>query len=344
MIRFRALFLGESRKIWKRVNTLVLAVLIPLITFGAIAFIYGLDVKDSVKELSGSISNITGQLDEGSYQGDWKTELQNSINLRKNQVEIQKKEDLNMSYIFIGGLEHSIARDEFRLNNNIPKDNLGNFSFMAYSQALFNFLASLVLVFVLVAGASSVASEYTDGTIKFLLPRPFKRWKILLAKYLAVLSYLTVFIIYSVLLSVLSGVIIYGTENVGDSVVAAIGSYAFEISRIGYYGILVLFIFLGTLFSTTIGFFISTLCRNRGLAIGLTLLIYFVGAGIFQVLSMLLSPLAFLPFTNIDLSYFMMTGAIYKGLTFPISLTLYIAYLALMIFFSFFSFVKRDTN
>lgn len=52
---------------------------------------------------------------------------------------------------------------------------------------------SLIVLFMMVAAAIIIASEYTTGTIRLLLIRPRSRWKILLSKILAI-SIITVFL------------------------------------------------------------------------------------------------------------------------------------------------------
>ena len=50
-------------------------------------------------------------------------------------------------------------------------------------------IGMLVTLFSVIVGSASVASEFTDGTIKQLLIRPHPRWAILLSKYLSVILY-----------------------------------------------------------------------------------------------------------------------------------------------------------
>ena len=47
-------------------------------------------------------------------------------------------------------------------------------------------MMSLVTLLMIIASAGIVASEFTQGTIKMLLSRPVKRWKIITSKYMTV--------------------------------------------------------------------------------------------------------------------------------------------------------------
>ena len=48
-------------------------------------------------------------------------------------------------------------------------------------------IGSIVVLLTVIVAAGIVASEFSQGTIKMLLSRPVKRWKILTSKYLTVI-------------------------------------------------------------------------------------------------------------------------------------------------------------
>ena len=58
-----------------------------------------------------------------------------------------------------------------------------------YMNSVVYSLSMLVTLFTVIVGSGNVASEFSDGTIKQLLIRPHSRVKILLSKYIVVLSY-----------------------------------------------------------------------------------------------------------------------------------------------------------
>ena len=59
-----------------------------------------------------------------------------------------------------------------------------------------------VLLTVIVA-AGIVASEFTQGTIKMLLSRPVKRWKILTSKYVTVILFGILLMLVGFIVSIL---------------------------------------------------------------------------------------------------------------------------------------------
>ena len=68
---------------------------------------------------------------------------------------------------------------------SIQQDMGGNFTRAGMIQDPSSVGGTVLLLTVIVA-AGIVASEFSQGTIKMLLTRPVKRWKILLSKFLTV--------------------------------------------------------------------------------------------------------------------------------------------------------------
>jgi ABC-2 type transport system permease protein len=59
-------------------------------------------------------------------------------------------------------------------------------------------------------GAGMIAKEQSEGTIKLLAIRPYKRWKIILAKTFATLFFGLVFVLISAIVAFITGIIAYG--------------------------------------------------------------------------------------------------------------------------------------
>src|SRR5690606_26357656 len=82
-------------------------------------------------------------------------------------------------------------------------------SFMDTASAI----VSVITLFTIIVGASSVASEFSWGTIKLLLIRPVSRTKILLSKYLSTIIFALVSLIILFVVSLLVGSIIFGFDG-----------------------------------------------------------------------------------------------------------------------------------
>lgn len=68
----------------------------------------------------------------------------------------------------------------------------------------------IIIAFTVVLGAGMIAKEQSEGTIKLLAIRPYKRWKILISKTLATLFFGFVFMFISVVVALITGIIAYG--------------------------------------------------------------------------------------------------------------------------------------
>ncbi len=78
---------------------------------------------------------------------------------------------------------------------------------------------TLVLpLFIIVLMADIVSGEHNDGTVKTLLSRPVRRFKILLAKWLTTLLYTSILIFITAVISyVISGIVLVGRMERPDS-------------------------------------------------------------------------------------------------------------------------------
>ena len=133
----------------------------------------------------------------------------------------------------------------------------------------------IIITIVLVAGAI-VSDEFNKGTIKLLLVRPYKRSKILLAKFITVLiTLLATIIVVCILQFIISG-IFFGFNSLNIPVAEynfnsgkIIEISIFKKMLIQIAGKLPIYILLGTL-----AFSLSTLFNNTAVAISVTLLGY----------------------------------------------------------------------
>ncbi len=74
-------------------------------------------------------------------------------------------------------------------------------------------LTMLVSLFTIIVAASIVSSEFKWGTIKLLLIRPISRGKILWTKYVNVLIFSISMLIFSFLINLIIGAILFGING-----------------------------------------------------------------------------------------------------------------------------------
>ncbi|HAK99662.1 ABC transporter permease, partial [Exiguobacterium sp.] len=128
---------------------------------------------------------------------DWRVELQQDIVDTQNRLASSSIQDEFRQF-----LEFDLKQNQYYLDNDINPNYPGAPTFIRifFSQGL-----TLILpLFIIVIMADIVSGEQNDGTIKTLLSRPVRRWKILMAKWLTVLLYtsmlmaLTVVVCYAI--------------------------------------------------------------------------------------------------------------------------------------------------
>lgn len=198
-----------------------------------------------------------------------------------------------------------------------------------------SFLFYLVTIFASVVAADIVAGEFTWGTIKLLLIRPWTRTKVLASKLLALILFTLLITVLFFLSSLLISYAMYPVKT--SMVFSDNGSpfvYLLEDMLYRYIDLLVI-----TLFS----FMISTVFRSSGIAIGLSMFILFTG-GIF---TMLFNPVRYpwakyTLFVNMDLSQYRGGQEGVAGMTLGFSITVLTCYVLLFLVISWLVFNKRD--
>ncbi|WP_037285512.1 ABC transporter permease [Saccharibacillus sacchari] len=196
----------------------------------------------------------------------------------------------------------------------------------------FNFLP---IIFSAVIAAESVASEFTGGTIKLLLIRPWSRIKILASKFIAVLLFLLAVSVAFFGIGLLVSYVLLGT-GVAGSAPTAIQAQGIWLS--------VIYTMVDGLLYTTIAFAISAVFRSSMLALALTVIFEFMGS----VVTSLVSPEKYaigkyLLFVNMDLDQYTGSPLGRYGVTsLSFSLTVLAVYFVAFLFIAAYVFRKRD--
>jgi len=147
-------------------------------------------------------------------------------------------------------------------------------------------LFSLVTIFTVVVSADSVAGEFTAGTIKLLLIRPWSRSKILLSKYISLLLFALLQAIIVFVLTFVVNMLLFGYDGSNNVVSERLGS-DLDIPPFAYMLLYYMYEFISLIVVVTLAFMISTVFRSGGLAIGLSLFVLLGGGSIAGLLSML---------------------------------------------------------
>ena len=202
-----------------------------------------------------------------------------------------------------------------------------------------------ILIYVIMMAGSIVSEEYSRGTIKYLLTKPFRRSTILTSKLLVVLLLIPGIMIFMSLIEILIGGIILGFSSLSVPVVlfsdGAITSY----SVIGYLvseflSIIPMYLVIGLL-----AFMISTLTASTSAAITVSFLFYLIGNVISNLALVYHLPI-FKTCVSLywDFSYLITKSTQPYGASFLTSIIVIILYIMVMLFVSYFIFSKKDVK
>ena len=225
---------------------------------------------------------------------------------------------------------------DYRLANSVePLDNNSREKMIMDSAGI----GSIVVLLTVIVAAGIVASEFSQGTIKMLLSRPVKRWKILTSKYLTVILFGILLMLIGFVVSIICAFLFFQSGS-GQELVWN-GKEVVEASVWGN-GLYMLLLSFGNVFVTaTFAFMIGSVFRSSSLAIGLSLFIYFTGSTVVMILSQY-EVVKYIVFTHMDLTIYESDFRIVEGMTMPFSLAVLAVYLVVFLVISYTTFVKRD--
>ena len=175
MDRLLPLIQNETLKIWKKkrfyVVILVLLVLIPIFTYAQVKI---------------------AETNKKNFK-DWRNQLVQQINDYQNTLSSERIPEEWKRYrkIAVQQLQYYLDHD---VNPNSPDGVTFTRGFMSNSVTLFYPLLVLAIASDLISG------ERSTGTIKMLLTRPVRRWKILFSKLVALTLYVSLIVVSSAIL------------------------------------------------------------------------------------------------------------------------------------------------
>ena len=268
---------------------------------------------------------------------------QNQPTWEENQAENQgflkaQLADPNIDATSKKQLEKELAISEYRLDKNLePMDPTGREQSVLDSHVML----SLVILFSVIVAASIVASEFSQGTIKMLLSRPVKRWKILTSKYLTTLLFAFLLTIIAFVSTMIASYLFY--DSSGGAILDYQNGSVVEVSYWGRVLVLYVLQFVGVIVYTTFAFMIGSVFRSSALAIGLSIFLLFVGPNIVFFLSKY-EIAKYIIFTHTDLTGYITGNLFVPGMTWTLSLVVLTVYMFLFLVISFWSFTKRDVT
>ena len=247
--------------------------------------------------------------------------------------------------------QESILLNEYRLKHNL-KAIARQISFDSYSEIDFwavmgisNVLIGVVSMIIIIMAGSSIANEFSTGTIKFLLINPVKRWKIFLSKYVTIISMSVMLVLCFFFLNAFLSCILFGFGDItvpylylsGDTVRELPGMlFALWQYLIGSVNLIV----MGTL-----AFAISSLMRNSAVAIGISVFAMLAGNTVVTFLGVALQQdwARFFIFANTDLNAIMTGTSIFPNMTVGFSLGVIAVHMVIFFLTAWDGFMRRES-
>ncbi|MEG1008595.1 MAG: ABC transporter permease subunit [Clostridia bacterium] len=294
-------------------------------------------------------------LKEDSWKASLLSEIVSTNESLSNKIDYKTQKPFTFKQI--NEYKDNLKIAEYKLENNIKED-IGlngtptNKRYM-YNEVAITFSMSVICILIILLSASTISSETSKGTIKFLVMQPKKRYKILLSKIFAITTLLIGFTLIISICNIVVSNIFYRAYDaipyvyMNNGSVSLIDGNLFIFLRYAVIGIEV-FVY------SMIGIMLSTLIRNTAVSTSITIALYFVSGTIMQFVNMFVTKdfVKYIPFNNIDLTskifdkhnsmINMMSSEFMNNVTLNFSLTVIGVTLILITITAFESFNKRE--
>ena len=284
---------------------------------------------------SGAITKyIEGK--EKAPSNEWKQEL-----MAENKSLKQEAEGVQITTPSTREFIHKqTAINEYRIKNNLPPASKSTvWTFINDSTSLIPFAG----LFVLVIAAGIVANEFTWGTIKVLLVKPYKRWKILLAKYVTANLFLLLMLFILFAGAWLIGAFLFGMGEASNNVhLAYVNGQVKEQSLFLYLVKSYAFHSLSVFMLAAMAFMISAVFRSSGLAIGLSVFLLFTGGTVTNLLASKFEWAKYSLFANTNLMQYIDGMPMVESMTMKFSIIMLLLYFSVFHILAFITFTRRD--
>jgi len=326
LISVLPLIKNETIKIIKRkrfyVILLILLVLVPMFTYAQMR---------------------SAEQTRDKFKGDWRLEVQQQITDNENSLGSDRVPDEWKKFrkIFVQQLQYYLDHD---VNPNEPNGVTFTREFMANSITLF------IPLLIMAIASDIVSGERTSGTIKMLLTRPVKRWKVLLSKLIALYMFSSLIIVSAFVITYLISGAVFGYKgfefpvftgfriqgsDVDMSAVHAVPQWEYLLMEGG------LIWFVG-LVVASLAFMVSVLVRSTAASIVVMMAALIAGTILTNMASAWQSA-KYLFMVNLELTdYLSGTPAPIEGMNLAFSLAVLSVWAIAAIIISFLVFTKRD--
>lgn len=324
-----ALVENETVKLLRRrrflVVVLILAILIPIFTYAQYRAVQ------------------TAQEQMGT--SDWRALLQQQIVDTQNRLASSRLPEEWREFLKI-----RVQQQQYYLDHDINPMAPGAPTFARgfMDQAVSLFLPMIIVVLAV----DLVSAEYSEGTIKLLLTRPIRRWKVLTSKYITLLLFTSLTVLMTLLLAYGMSGVVFGYAGWDMPVLTGFEVEGGELNTAGVFMLpqwkyLLMQYGLGWFVSVVVGtitFMVSVLVRSAAAGMGIMMAALISGSILTQMASSWESS-KYLFVVNLQLTdYLAGTLPPIKGMTLPFSLAVLSVWAIASLIVAYVWFIRRDVT
>ncbi|WML56447.1 ABC transporter permease [Neobacillus sp. PS2-9] len=274
---------------------------------------------------------------------DWRTILQQQIVDTTNRLSSSRITDEWKKQLQI-----SLQQQQYYLDHDINPAEPGAPTFM---RVFFeNSIDLFIPLMVMVIASDLVSSEHSLGSIKLLLTRPVRRWKVLLSKYITLCLAVSLIIAIAGILSYLISGLVFGYSGWGAPILTGFnvtesGLNTSEVKLISLWKFLLMdfgLVWFVSIVVGTLSFMLSVLIRSTAAGMGVMLAALISGAILSNMVSSWESAKYFF-MVNLRLTDYMKGSAPpIEGMNLSFSMMVLFVWWAAALLVSFVVFTKKD--
>lgn len=274
---------------------------------------------------------------------DWRAAVQSQIIDISNRLSSSRMtDDLRER------LQITLKQQQYYLDHDINPSEPGAPTFVRIF--IENSGMMFIPLLVMVIASDLVSAEHTLGSIKLLLTRPVKRWRILLSKYISLLLSISIIMAIVGALSYLLSGIVFGYSGWDAPVMTGFSAQGgvldtSEVRTISQWKFLLMDFGLAWFVAVVVGtlsFMLSVLVRSTAAGMGIMLAALISGSILSSMVSSWESA-KYLFMVNLNLTgYLSGVAPPIEGMTLPFSLSVLAIWWLIALFVSFFVFTRQD--
>ena len=306
------------------------------------------NIKEIISNKNKELNDLKYRLENNiTYDNNYLNITLNNYNNSLNEIKYYENKINNLTNKEL--FEYQKIKENLEINKYILKNkknynkpnNLNN-----QLRTIVDDYEIFIIIIILLITSTIVAEEFTSGTIKLLLIKPYSRGKILLSKYFTSIIFLLLIILYLILLQIFIGGYIFGFSSLKIPVII----YDFSKDAIIEYNIFIYMIIRIItklpllLMMITISFSLSTIINSISTSITIPLFIYIFTPSInYLILQYKIYFLKYLVNINWDFNnYLFGKKSEIEGLELKTSLIIWSIYFIMIIIFTYLNFKKKN--